>query len=679
MKSLYIILIILSITVPLIAQEWHWERNDELLNPYHIYTKGMNTPFTGDFDGDGDIDLIVGCRGGVLQYYENIGTADSAIWQMDDDYFETIELDTNYAPQPSLVDLDGDGVDELYLTFGDNLYGFLSGNFDAYRNDGSQQDPVWQEVNLAIEIPPNSFGAHQFVDFDFDGDYDLLISGDRWMGDDKFYYENIGTPQSYDFQLNNAIFEHLDFGYAEEFTLYHFADVSGDEKYELILFVGLFDVDGAEMHYFSYTGTSENPVWEELPIWYGSVVVPMATFADLDNDSDNDMLVGNHYVPLFYNENIGTPDSLIFATNVNGQWLGPLNIDGGNHITFSDYDNDHDFDLIYWGFWRSIWDNYGYLSSATNRGTAQFPVLDNLSGFVSGTFFGYAGYHTSSGDLNGDGFPELATSWPYLNYYPNIDGTGYNIDNHLPTGIEDIGFRDMPELADLNSDGLTDVIYRDDSLEWLAYQNVGTPESPEFVANQEWLEGIDMPIRKFRAANIARDDKTDLIGVNVDGAYAGFLNTGDAGQVDFTYIPAIFDNYADIVSQDFDCVDIDGDGDDDILAIYEDLITTIENQTRVDISDDGLNLPNNLALMQNYPNPFNGSTTISFELEMRGEVELMIYDILGRRVEMLAMGSLAAGIYKIDWSPEDRLPSGIYFCRLTCGKDSISEKMVMIK
>jgi hypothetical protein len=155
------------------AQDWHWEFNDDLLNPHHIYTEGMNTPFTGDFDDDSDIDLIVGCRGGVLQYYENIGTPDSAIWQMDNDYFTGIDLDTSYAPQPSLVDLDGDEVDELYLSFQDGEWGYPAGNLTCFVNEGTLDDPVWVQSEFDIGYNLLDQNCHQFIDYDSDGDYDF--------------------------------------------------------------------------------------------------------------------------------------------------------------------------------------------------------------------------------------------------------------------------------------------------------------------------------------------------------------------------------------------------------------------------------------------------------------------------------------------------------------------------
>lgn len=46
---------------------------------------------------------------------------------------------------------------------------------------------------------------------------------------------------------------------------------------------------------------------------------------------------------------------------------------------------------------------------------------------------------------------------------------------------------------------------------------------------------------------------------------------------------------------------------------------------------------------QNYPNPFNPTTNITFTLPERSQVELVVYDMLGREVAMLVDKVLTAG------------------------------------
>ena len=55
------------------------------------------------------------------------------------------------------------------------------------------------------------------------------------------------------------------------------------------------------------------------------------------------------------------------------------------------------------------------------------------------------------------------------------------------------------------------------------------------------------------------------------------------------------------------------------------LITGIDNSTSL--------VPTKFELAQNYPNPFSSSTAISYKLNKQSDVEVTIYDILGRQVK----------------------------------------------
>lgn len=83
-------------------------------------------------------------------------------------------------------------------------------------------------------------------------------------------------------------------------------------------------------------------------------------------------------------------------------------------------------------------------------------------------------------------------------------------------------------------------------------------------------------------------------------------------------------------------------------------------------------------LLNNYPNPFNPSTTINYSVQNTSKVSLIIYDILGRRVETLVNDEKLPGTYKVKFDAND-LGSGIYFFRLTIGKFVETKKMHLIK
>ncbi len=84
------------------------------------------------------------------------------------------------------------------------------------------------------------------------------------------------------------------------------------------------------------------------------------------------------------------------------------------------------------------------------------------------------------------------------------------------------------------------------------------------------------------------------------------------------------------------------------------------------------------ALVQNYPNPFNPVTTIDYHLAKESPVILAVYDITGKRLEILVNEVQQAGMHQISWNAT-RYPSGIYFYRLQAGDFLATKRMMLIK
>jgi endonuclease I len=84
-------------------------------------------------------------------------------------------------------------------------------------------------------------------------------------------------------------------------------------------------------------------------------------------------------------------------------------------------------------------------------------------------------------------------------------------------------------------------------------------------------------------------------------------------------------------------------------------------------------------LYQNYPNPFNSQTTISFSLASAGAVKLAVYNINGQLVQVILDNLLMSGGAHKAIFDANSLPSGIYYYRLTAGKQSQSQKLILIK
>jgi hypothetical protein len=88
--------------------------------------------------------------------------------------------------------------------------------------------------------------------------------------------------------------------------------------------------------------------------------------------------------------------------------------------------------------------------------------------------------------------------------------------------------------------------------------------------------------------------------------------------------------------------------------------------------------PNKFSLEQNYPNPFNPTTTIKYAVPKAVNVELKVYDILGREVKTLVNAARNPGYYEVQFNAVN-LASGVYFYRLKAGDYIKTSKMLLLK
>jgi hypothetical protein len=94
-------------------------------------------------------------------------------------------------------------------------------------------------------------------------------------------------------------------------------------------------------------------------------------------------------------------------------------------------------------------------------------------------------------------------------------------------------------------------------------------------------------------------------------------------------------------------------------------------------------LPSEYSLNQNYPNPFNSSTKISFDMPEDGQVELSVYDVLGRKVATLINETMTAGSHSINWDGRSQdgeiMATGVFFYRLQAKDFDETKRMLLVK
>jgi hypothetical protein len=89
-------------------------------------------------------------------------------------------------------------------------------------------------------------------------------------------------------------------------------------------------------------------------------------------------------------------------------------------------------------------------------------------------------------------------------------------------------------------------------------------------------------------------------------------------------------------------------------------------------------VPEAFSLSQNYPNPFNPMTKIKFSIQKSSNVNITVFDVLGKHITTLVNEKLNAGTYETEWNANN-MPGGVYFYRLETDDFSETKKMVLVK
>ncbi|HLP13616.1 MAG TPA: VCBS repeat-containing protein, partial [Flavobacteriales bacterium] len=249
-----------------------------------------------------------------------------------------------------------------------------------------------------------TFTSPTFVDLDGDADMDMF-SGDA---DGNFYYfDNAGTVALAAF--NPSIMNPFGLTDIGDNSYPTFADLDNDGDLDLMA-----GEQGAGFHYFENTGSAVAPAFgaaQFCPFGLTSLPTINSTvdLADLDNDGDQDMIAGEIIGNLYYFENTGTATVPSFTSPVTNPFgISPT---GGNLTpSFTDLDGDGDFDILTGETLSDFYyfENTGTVSAASYASSTMNPFSLTAIGSYS---------TTTLADMNNDGLIDLMSGEASNGFY----------------------------------------------------------------------------------------------------------------------------------------------------------------------------------------------------------------------------------------------------------------------
>lgn len=319
-----------------------WNLTPLPLDATNLYFNSADLAW-GDYDNDGDPDVVVGAYGEMV-LYRNDGGALVRTTTLLPGYVEDSDFSTMDLRSLSWGDIDNDGDLDL-------LVPSVSDFFDVFptlvlRNDGAGAGTAWTFTELPIALPVAPNGLSGWADMEGDGDLDLLLGNVSAYGDN---FLQIYRNASGDLTLAADSLAFIRYGMAD------WGDVDADGDLDLV-YGGNMDLpSGFGETVVRVLFKNSGPGYTPLVIaegWSGDPDLPWLDFnavawADYDSDGDIDLLVSGEW--LLPGEIVGR--AVIYANSGGtfapaGTLPAPIAGNSGGAFTWFDVDGDGDLDYF---------------------------------------------------------------------------------------------------------------------------------------------------------------------------------------------------------------------------------------------------------------------------------------------------------------------------------------------
>ena len=524
--KIYYIILLYSMIFP-------YENFNQNFGTMYLENVVLESPFLGgfnkpkiqwfDFDNDNDLDLFILDEDGCIKVYENQDNNQSYNFLLVDSCFENI----NNISWFYFADYDNDFDFDLITQDPNNLDMLLY--YENILGDYIQNENIKNELGENIII--QSVMTPTFADIDNDGDLDFFVG--NVVGTISFY-ENIGLEE-------------------------------GIPKYNFI-----------------------TNYWEEIYIVGSSQLrhgASAISFIDLDNDNDLDLAWGDYYQQsLYIIYNIGDANNPeMDNVNVVAQYPSenPIVSAGLNMPTFADIDQDGDDDLfvtvLSGAYGYQLINNFYYYENNSNNDISEFEFVtsnflqtfDKLSD-VNPEFFDYDSDNDMDLIIGTDFDP---SNFPWVGKLLLFENIGYDENSEPIWSLVDdeflgdeMGNNLSPSSVDIDYDGDLDLFIGNFNGTLQFFENIGSAYNPqyefiEYVSNID-LSGYSTP----EFIDIDNDNDYDLIIGNMNGTIYLYLNVGDRYNYNFQFITDSYQNIDVSFRSSPLAFDYDVDGDMDLFV-----------------------------------------------------------------------------------------------------------------
>lgn len=607
-----------------------------------------------DFNCDGKMDIFTSGAGGVV-VYRNVSTTTQLLFTIETANTPSNILYSNYqpdSPTPSMVNLYISSIDIPAIEDVDG-----DGDLDiiTFSILGSQ---VEYHKNLSIE----RYGDCDSLDFELRNKcWGYFTEGAQ--------SNNVVLDDSCGFNINNP--ERLSGGNKHSGSTVMMMDVDSNGSKDLILgdvssnnFVLLYNSDSSP----NFTSSHITAVDTAFPMNTANTVpvdlylFPAGYYLDVNNDGVKDFLASpncfngcENLESVWYYENQRSTNlpEFDFKTTAFLQ-EDMIEVGTGAFPVFFDHNADGLMDIVIGNAgYTALQTNQGLISSLwlyENIGTASNPayqLIDSNYADVANINLNIATNEPmlrlapTFGDIDGDGDEDMIVGGDNgkIHYFENIAGAG-NTANFVLNKAEyegiDVGLYSVPQLIDLNRDGLLDLIIGDRLGFVSYYENTGTAIIPSY----SWVTSQlgDVKTRRYDEYNgnstpFIYDDSGDyklIAGAtngyiyyydSIDGNLGGTFNLIDSMYLGIKQGGWSFVNVADINNDTaFDL--IVGNVAGGVNFYKGDPGTVISVGEKASISDKILV----------YPNPTNNQITLDVGNNSLENASVEVIDLMGRTI-----------------------------------------------